>query len=374
MNIAYVTLYNNMTFMIKPSYKSGRWLYCHYWYNNMWIPSILDMYSVVNISYMNPNESTMPMYNNIYQGYLEKYPNKYRAPINSGSELLMNTSGGFKPMAALKGVSGGAQPGYGTVIAPVFPKIDPNWFYTGFPTKLTVGNANGALIDYIPIFFYATKDGNEKFTLPKLPDRVGYLDQNNKFTETLVWNGPFKKGNLLFTLLLDKNDPACKGSTIDNTSYWNLLTEFSNIDPGSTASKSISITSGITKQESYSMSLTIGSKVAVEVGIEGIGKISTELSAQLSSSFGGSVSITSQITTTDTVNFKAQDRTQRISTYQFVEQYKIGAADPLKAKVNVFNDPNRNYVANFAKAGFEPRPFDYQSRYFAKAFVLEPTS
>ncbi|KEH91295.1 hypothetical protein Z965_00065 [Clostridium novyi A str. BKT29909] len=364
MNTFYITLFNGLTLMVKPTEILGKYLYCYHWFNNSWIPISLNIDSISDIRNLTILENTLPNYN-VYS-----IKSMYRTD-SGGTELLLNTSGGFKTTQLLKqGANANFQSG--TVIAPVFPKIDPNWFYTGFPTKVPVGNAKGNLIDYIPIFFYATRDGNEKFTLPTIPGRIGFLDKNNEFKDTIIWNGPFKKGDLLFTLLLDKNDPSANGSKILNNSYWNLLTEFSNIDPGSSATKSITITSGITKTESTSLGLSIGSRIGLEIGLESIGKISAELSTQLSTSFNTSVSITQQITTTDTVEFKPQPRTQRIATYQFIEQYEIDAAQPLKDKISFFNDATKNYIANFTKAEFNPTSFDYSSRYFAKAFVLEP--
>ncbi|AYF54632.1 hypothetical protein DFH04_07920 [Clostridium novyi] len=377
MNANYITLFNGLTLLIKPSHKLGKSLYCYHWFNNSWVPIKLDINTIADMRYVKLHEPTMSVYNDSVEEMfnaklregLSTIPNTYSQAKSGGSELLTNTQSGIKTMPVM---STGTKPSYGTVISPVFPKVDSNWFYTGFPGKLTVGGANGNLIQYIPIFFYATRDGNEKFTLPTVPGRIGYLDTNNSFQDTIVWDGPFKKGQLLFTLLLDKNDPSCKDSKVNDTSYWNLLTEFSNIDPGSGASKSISITSGITQSQGFTMGLSVGAKVGVEFGLEGIGKISTELSTQLSTSFSVGVSISQQISTTDTVEFKPQPKTQRISTYQFIEQYKIEAAQPLKTKINSLNDKNKSYVANFAQGKFEPNPFDYGSRYFAKAFVLEP--
>ncbi|KEH99110.1 hypothetical protein Z962_06235 [Clostridium botulinum C/D str. BKT12695] len=364
MNTFYITLYNGLTFLIKPIEVSREHLYCYHWLNNSWTPISLNMDSISDIRNLTVLENTLPN----YPHFNLNIENMYR-DISDGTEILMNTNNGFIYTTSLKQ---GANSKSGTVIAPVFPKIDPNWFYTGFPTKVPVGNAKGNLVDYIPIFFYATRDGNENFTLPTIPGRIGFIDKNNEFKDTIVWNGSFKRGDLLFTLLLDKNDPSARGSSLLNNSYWNLLTEFSNIDPGSSATKSISITSGITKNESRSLGFSIGSKIGVEVGIESIAKISAELSTQLSTSFNTGVSITQQITTTDTVEFKPQARTQRIATYQFIEQYEINAAEPLKDKLKFFNDPTKNYIANFARAEFKPTSFDYSSRYFAKAFVLEP--
>lgn len=402
----YITLSNGLTVLIKEAYRTEDAINCYYLFNDIWVPTTLDVNSIVNIRSVQLDEPEVPMFDNFsedccyrnscsFEETSNSYPcfgknnNKFFTNENSSesnnefftngengennSELFTNTENGIEDISPnlSKGLNA-SMPNFGTVIAPVFPKIQSYWFYTGFPTKLNVGGANGNLIDFIPIFFYATKDGNETFTLPKLPDRLGYLDQNNNFTESLFWSGPFKKGNLLFILLLDKNDPSTVGSKLANHSYWSLLTEFSNIDPGSTASKSITISSGISKEQSEEMSFSIGSRVSVEIGIEDIAKVSAELSSQLSSSFSTSVSISKQITTTDTVEFKAQPRTQRIATYQFIEQYEIDAANALKEKLANFNDKNKNYIANFAKADFQVKPFDYESRYFAKAFVLEP--
>lgn len=365
MHIKQITFYNGMKIIVTNCYKVNRFLYCYYWFNNCWFPTVLDYFAILDIC----EYKSFKFNNRNYQ----RSHNTYGRAYSGGSDIFTNTENGIK-LTSVSAPGGNISLTSGTVVPPVFPDINPNWFYTGFPTNVSVGALDGNLVDYIPIYFYATKNGTESFTLPKLPDRVGYLDSDNVFTETLVYNSSFKKGDLLFTLLLDKNDPACANSKINNKSYWNLLTEFSNIDPGSTATKTITITSGITKQESYSMSLSIGSKVGIEAGLEGIGKISAEISSQLSNSFNSSVSITQQITTTDTVEFKAQPRTQRIATYQFIERFTIDAADPLKEKVNSFNNATKNYVANFAKADFEAVPFDYGSRYFAKAFVLEPTN
>ncbi|AWZ48927.1 hypothetical protein C3495_08925 [Clostridiaceae bacterium 14S0207] len=378
MKANYATLDNGSTIIIKADYRLGDQLYFHYWFKNSWIPTSININKIARMRPIKLHEPTMTPYDDSAQkAFFAKMtdgftniPNTYRVGTNGGNELFTNNPSGIRPML-LK--STGTAPNTGTVVYPVFPKIEPNWFYTGFPAKLTVGGAKGNLVEFVPIFFYAKRDGNEKFTLPKLPDRIGYLDNNNVFTETLVWDGPFKKGGLMFTLLLDKNSPVCAGSKLNDTSYWNLMTEFSNIDPGSTATKAITITSGITKTQGFSMGLSIGSRIGVEVGIEGIAKVTAELSVQLSTSFSTEVAISQQISTTDTVEFKAQDRTQRISTYQFIEQYNIDAAAPLKQKVDSLNDKNKNYVANFAEGKFQPAPFNYGSRYFAKAFVLEPT-
>lgn len=365
MDIKHVTFHNGLSILLCPIQQQESMLYGYYLLNGYWMPTVLDVHTINTIkdtvsdynhyiSHMIPE--ALKQANTPPSSFID-IPGTYRFSRAGGSELFTNNPTGFEPMQPqLLGGSGSPSDtkgnNFGTVVAPVFPKVEPNWYYTGFPAKVAVGGSQGNLIDYIPIYFYATRDGNEKFTLPKLPDRLGYLDTNNTFTETLVWDGSFKKDQLLFVVLLDKKDPACAGSKVNNNSYWGLMTEFSNIDPGSTASKTITITSGVSKEKSFTFSTSIGMKITAKAGIPGIVELSQEFSASLSTSFGSKIDVSSQVTTSDTVNFQAQDKTQRIATFQFFEQYNINAAKPLQDKVKDYNNKSKNYVANFAHLKF----------------------
>lgn len=265
------------------------------------------------------------------------------------------------------------QSNYGTVIRPIFPDTNACWYYSGFPSKLNVGKKEGDLIDYIPICFYATRNGNETFILPKLPDRIGYINTNNEFSESLSWNGSFKSGQLMFTLLLYKNDSCCKGSVVTNNSYWSLMTEFSKVNPNVTASKTITVTSGIPKQEIYNFETSIGSSTLIKSQLKDINEISKILTINLRKTFNVTIEISEQSSTTDTVTFKSRPVQNRIAIFQFYESFRINPAQPLMDKISDLNNKKYNYLAKFSKATFRPLEFQYNTKYFAKAFVLKPS-
>ncbi|AEB76353.1 hypothetical protein [Clostridium botulinum] len=367
MNGNYVTLLNGLTLLIKPTHRIGQSLYCYHWFNNSWVPLELNMNTISDMRYVkfdepkNPyNTSTNKFFNYNTTNSFTSIPDTVDSYLPGGKEIFTNISTHTDKTRS------------DTVISPVFPKIESEWFYEGFPSKLKVGGTNSNLIKYIPIHFYATKNGNETFTLPKLPDRLGYLDSNNNFSETFVWKGLFKKGSLLFTVLLDKNDSACKGCRLNNSSHWNLIKEFDNVSARSEAKKCLTLTSGIKENECYSMALSIGSHVFTNSTRNNISELYNKLSAELSKSFNSNVSILQEIATNSSIEFEPQLKSQRIATYQFIESFKIDTDDLLQKKIKFFNDSNMNFVTNFTKAKFEEKIFDYNTHYFAKAFVLNP--
>ncbi|KEI05442.1 hypothetical protein [Clostridium botulinum] len=366
MNGNYVTLFNGLTLLIKPTHRIGQFLYCYHWFNNSWVPLELNMNIISDMRYVKFAEPTNPyntsinnFFNDTVTNTFTSIPNTLDSYLASGKKIFTNISTHTDKTRS------------DTVICPVFPEIESEWFYKGFPSKLKVGGTNSNLIKYIPIHFYATKNGNETFTLPKLPDRLGYLDSNNHFSQTFVWKGPFKKGNLLFTVLLNKNDSACKGCRLNNSSYWNLITEFDDAGAESKDKKSLTLTSGIKENECYSMALSIGSHISTNSNKNNRYKIYNKLSSELSESFNSNVSILEEITTNSSIEFKPQSKPQRIAAYQFVESFKIDIDDLLQEKIKFFNNSDINFVANFTKAKFEEKVFDYNTHYFAKAFVLD---
>lgn len=359
---AHVVMMDDKRHIVKVINIYEKEIQCLYYTHRGWKPMTMHKQHIKKFMPMEKEQHNMHMdYDSFSDNELLKK--------KTSNEILIATPRGFKQLNNIVTSQGSHM---GTVVAPVFPKIQDNWFYTGFPGSLAAGGKNGSLVNFIPITFTAKKSDKFHFILPPLPDRVGYLDMEGKFSESLDFETSFTKGQMLFTLLLKKDDPACKDSLITNSSYWKLMTEFSGIDPGSTASKSISITSGISKIDSFNMGLSIGATIGVKAGLEGIAEVTAEFSEQLSLSFGTSVTVSQQVTTTDTVEFKAQPVEQRIATYQFYENYEIKGAKPLKDKVNYFNNPKYNAIANIATADYVPKAYDYQTRYFRKAFVLQP--
>src|SRR3712207_6597697 len=63
MNANYITLFNGLTLLIKPSHKLGKSLYCYHWFNNSWIPIKLDINTIADMRYVKLHEPTMSVYN-----------------------------------------------------------------------------------------------------------------------------------------------------------------------------------------------------------------------------------------------------------------------------------------------------------------------
>ncbi|WDV46400.1 hypothetical protein PV797_01585 [Clostridiaceae bacterium M8S5] len=292
---------------------------------------------------------------------------------NNDSKLYVMTENGLVPVSELSNPN--MPINFMKPVSIVFPKADPRWYYEGYPGTVLAGDTVGDLIDYIPVSFYAVKD--EKLYVAFHPNEnyVGYLNTEKELVSDLLINGvEYKRGEYVFTILLSKNAPQAVGSRLYNTSYWTLLSEVSNIHPGQTIQKSVSISSGVSTLEGKILSVAVGSKAGLKIGFSG-SAISAELSASLSRSLLRYVTISTKFTVTDVINFPAQPKPQRAALYQFSERFKIipGNAiykwrDYLNSKV----DDNAKFYSSRFVSRIELPPFDYLSRYFATSFVVEP--
>lgn len=301
---------------------------------------------------------------------------------NSGATILINNGSKLSPMVSKAttpgGLKGAEASGGGSPVPVIFPKADPNWYLYGYPGTVDAGKADGGLVDYIPVTFYARNSGKIYIGMNEIDIYKGYLDSSGKYVKTFDSGGRYyNKGDYVFTILLSKNAGAARYSKIENDSYWNLLSDISNIQPGQTITKSVSVTSGVTTEESKTFSTTIGSTVGFEAGIDGA-KVSASLSLSLTNSFSTSVSVSTQITVTDTVNFPAQEKAQRAALYQFQEKYKIIPGGPLNGWKDYLNgtssDEAKFFSSRFVCSIEQPPAFDYPSKYFATSFVLAPDS
>ena len=396
MLVSYITFYNNKKIIVKPAYRDGRFLYGHFYEDGRWSKTRIDMRyvgklesrevkfingrlcenidedrvrEVVGVYYKNgvkyKEENT---YMPDEEGKSEENPKLYAYVNPGGSEIFINAMQGIVPSVG----NNVENTGSGTVTSPKFPQVDSKWYEEGFPLQIYIDKKEGKLIDYIPVDFYAIKDGEEKFVLPKLSDRLGYLDCNDNFSEELQWEGSFTRGQFMFTLLLDKSHMCCNDSKVYSNAYWELITELSDIKAGEGVTKEITIKSGITKPQSVELSAAIGSRVGFDADLEEIGSISSELSYQLSSCFDVGVSLTQQVSTTDKVVFLPQERDQRIATYQFIEKYTLIAGDTLEERIIDLNNTKKNPLANIARAEIQGNSYDYPSKYYAKVYVLKP--
>lgn len=315
--------------------------------------------------------------NNLYNGYMG-YNNYYM--LDSGSSILFNNGNKlekFSHQYYTPGYGyGSASSGGGSPVPVIFPDPDPSWYTNGYPGQVNAGSADGNLVEYIPVSFYARNTGKIYFGLGEIDIYAGYLNSNGQFVKTIGFNGThFNKGDFCFAILMKKYAGAAKYSKVHNDSYWNLLSDISNIQPGQTVTKSVTITSGVTTEESKTFSTTVGSTVGFKAGIEG-SEVSASLSVSLTSSFSTSVSVTTQMSVTDTVNFPAQQKQQRVALYQFVEKYGIVPGGPIQGWRDYLNgtstDEAKVFSSRFVCSVNPPPVFNYPSRYFATSYVLKP--
>lgn len=258
----------------------------------------------------------------------------------------------------------------------VFPKVDTNWFYQGYPQTVDAGTAAGSLIEYVPVSFYARRSGRVDIGMNPIDIYVGYINTDGNYVSTVDIHRNFNQGDFVFAILLNKYAGAANGTKINNFSYWTLLSEVSNIQPGQEVTKQVSVTSGVTTQESKTFATTVGSTVGFKAGFEG-SEISASLSISLSQSFSSSISVTTQQTVTDSITFPSQDKVQRDAIYQFVERYNIIPGGPLMGWRDYLNgtstDEAKFFSNQFVCSVEQAPPFDYPSRYYATSFVLDPS-
>lgn len=297
---------------------------------------------------------------------------------DGSSNILINTGSALTPASKTiktPGVSMQATEGGGSPVPVIFPKPDPNWYLYGYPGTVQAGSADGSLVEYVPVSFYARNNGNIYMGFNEIDIYDGYINSKGEYVKTIQIDGYYNKGDFVFAILLNKWSGAANGTKIRNQSYWTLLSEISNIQPGQTISKSVSVTSGVTTEESKTFATTVGSTVGFKAGFSG-SEISASLSVSLTNSFSTSVSVTTQLTVTDTVNFPAQEKPQRAALYQFREMYSIIPGGPLMGWRDYLNGTSSEEAKFFSSrlvcSVDQAPPFDYQSRYFATSNVLEP--
>ena len=362
-----ITLANGYSFIVRDYHIFNNIFYCYYFHNNCWIPTSIFSNNIVKLEHFDMFFTTKPepAKDPVVPIPLAKVEeDSLRIPINCGSDILINSISG------LESITNRSNQFDTFSDSPSFPDISEDWYYSGFPVKLNSSTASGYLPQYIPISFHAIKDGKGKFKLSKLPDRLGYLDSKNNFKESIQWDGPYKKGDLMFTVLLNKDDPSCTDSVLKSTGYWSLLTELSNIKAENGTSKAITLSSGLTKAQLSKLGLSIGYNRTFNDSDND--NSFDSFSKQLSSSFDSNISIYENITNTDVLNFSPKSKEQRVAIYQYIQEFTIVSGGALGNKINQWNNTLKNFVPSFAKGSFAPSSFTFETEYFAKAFILNP--
>ncbi|WDV45462.1 hypothetical protein PV797_18355 [Clostridiaceae bacterium M8S5] len=251
-----------------------------------------------------------------------------------------------------------------------FPPINPDWFAGGLPDSIQAESSglSGDTIDFVPIDIIAkvSKDNvSYGVLIPEAYKYDGYVDVNNVYHDVAsgeIFKGSIYPGLRIATIFVKKGmDPLIDGCKVHGRGKWVLLSDFGGIDPGSTASKTISYTHGVNQTDTQSLAFTVGAKVGGSYsGMTG------ELSASLTATFGTSISISEEFTVSDTVNFQAQDKEQRIGAYQFYRNFYVEPGPALRDKIA------KDQTSSFAFAYAVNKTFDYKTNHFQKVFVLEP--
>jgi hypothetical protein len=255
-----------------------------------------------------------------------------------------------------------------------FPKADPNWFHRGFPSKIVVEETQGSLLDYVPINVYAKISTPSMFLiLPKYEDRLGYLDMNGTFVKE--YNKPisFKRGQKIFTILIDKNANVARGSHLLCTSYWSLLSQASGLEPDVISSNTIHLNFGIDKSEFYQLGNSTGiyspDPEKEKEYFHQLRKIDSTIYTQ---SFRKKINIESKEELSIHVDFEPQSKAQKIAAYQLCQQFSIRPGKRLLDYVDKLNDKKYNPYATFSKAQFDYNAYSYKTKYCEKSLVLEP--
>lgn len=309
-----------------------------------------------------------------YSGYSQFLSDTYRHVCRpnavGGSDMYFCREDGFVSVTPLLLNA--------TVNAPVpimFPDPDPQWFFEGYPNIVQAGSAMGSLVNYVPVSFYARQDGHITAAFDPIDIYDGYINDQGAYVKAIQIDKDYRKGDFVFAILLNKYAGAAQSTMIQDNSTWALLSEVSNVLPGQIVTKMVSVTSGVTTEESKSFSSTVGSTIGFKAGVTGA-EVTASLTVSLSASFKSSVAYTTEITVTDSVTFPAQPREQRVAIYQFIQDYNIIPGGPLQGWRNYLNGTTTDEAKFFSSRWIcnvdQAPPFRYPTRYFATSFVLEP--
>ena len=251
-----------------------------------------------------------------------------------------------------------------------FPPVNPAWFVGGLPDSIATQSLSltGDLIDFVPIDIVSNvyKD-NVSFGIIKadVGKFDGYIDKDGTYhpvADGELFKGSIYPGLRVVTLFAKKDsEDYLKECKVHGKGRWILLSDFGGIEAGATASKTISYTQGVNQTDATSLSFTVGAKVGGT--LEGI---TGELSASLTASFSTSISIKEETTISDTVNFQAQDREQRVGAYQFYREYFVEPGPMLQNIINEDKGSSKTFYKDINRA------FNYKTNHFQKVFVLAP--
>lgn len=201
-------------------------------------------------------------------------------------------------------------------LIPPSPKVPPNVLRDGFPLRSETVNIEGRSLDYLPMASYC-KRAKCGGTITSIGSPcMGIMTLTGK-TTLPKFNYQGDLNSLLFILMFDPNSILGEGTHINQTRYWQRVTQCWIPADESHITK-IAVTEGITETESQALSFSVGAKVGFSAKV-----INAELSAALTKSFSYSISIKSETTVSNEFPFGKKPAPQVVAVYQLIDEYVI---------------------------------------------------
>lgn len=223
----------------------------------------------------------------------------------------------------------------------------PTGPYQEFPYEAYSSTQYGDLIDYVYVDLYAKKAQTMSTKQLKDTPFLIVLPDGTRVTEVKDdYNVNFTPGKLAYTIGLSKETfkEILSDTKLKKDIYWKLI-DSNIVDKNSGYHWSKSVTSGLSKSNTFGFSLTVG----FEVGSEDVAKFSTSLTT----SFENNTTITEETTTSKTFDFNpkpdyAYDQ-YRTALYQQLAKYSVQPGTKLQEFINSGNSNSEYYEFKLRK-------------------------
>ncbi|CAF0737560.1 unnamed protein product [Didymodactylos carnosus] len=216
---------------------------------------------------------------------------------------------------------------------PPLPRIPLNVTKVGLPKVSDSVTIHGKFVDgYIPVGCYCTEEQCSSNVKPMKDGAVTGImqpDGNMVRTKTTV---KAKKNDLLFFLMLNTSSSDFLHDTFPTrSSYWQLISTQSIIQPGSSHRTGYTVTRGISKSNIDVFGLNIGATIPV--------KFILGLQISFKKSFETEVQFSEETSVNEIYEFPSKNVEQVVGIYQLMERYAIHAGQFL---INFIDEQNSN--------------------------------
>ncbi|WP_251861340.1 hypothetical protein [Clostridium sp. Marseille-Q2269] len=246
---------------------------------------------------------------------------------------------------------------------------NPNWYNSGLPEKVKVREVESSpdvvIIDIIAQEDKEIKDGicydanavdyfestykprySIDLTMLAHTKIEGYMDKDGnvyKDAKSLP-DGYYKKGDVLYSVLINANDPMVKGTKVINRSYWQLCIG-TTLGKNQSTNLTKDTTYGVDKGEAISIAKTAGTSLSISGNIgaskigTGSGTINYTIQDSLTKTFSRTISVSQKESDNIRHVFEKGDTNRKVGLYQFVETFE--------------QIPNSQYNENFGMKEFD---------------------